>query len=106
MTPATISLVALFCIFGSALVGMFLKDRLPEHHLSEESKHIIKAARGVVIGLAALTLGLLIATAKSSFDSKQTELKESAAKMIALNRLLLKEGAASEKARRRSVRSP
>lgn len=99
MTPATISLVALFCIFGSALVGMFLKDRLPEHHLSEESKHIIKAARGVVIGLAALTLGLLIATAKSSFDSKQTELKESAAKMIALNRLLLKEGAASEKAR-------
>jgi hypothetical protein len=99
MTPATISLTAFFCIFGAAIVGMVLKDRLPEHHLNEESKHIIKAARGVVIGLAALTLGLLIATAKSSFDGKQTELKESAAKMIALNRLLLKDGPQSEKAR-------
>ena len=99
MTPANISLVALFCIFGSALVGMILKDRLPDHHLNDESKHIIKAARSVVIGLAALTLGLLIATAKSSFDSKQTELKESAAKMIALNRLLLKEGPQTEKTR-------
>lgn len=99
MKPTTISLIALFCIFGSAIAGMLLKERLPEHHLSDESRNIIKAARGVVISLAALTLGLLIATAKSSFDAKQVELKESAAKMIALDRLLLKDGAQSEKAR-------
>lgn len=99
MSSALISLVAFVCIFGSALAGIFLKDFLPEHLLSEDSKKIIESSRSVVVGLAALTLGLLIATAKTSFDTKETELKESTAKMIALNRLLLKEGNLSEKAR-------
>lgn len=99
MYPVEICAIAFLCIFGSAIVGILVKDRLPEHHLSDESRTIIKAARSVVVGLAALTLGLLIATAKQSFDGKQSELKESTARMIVLNRLLLKDGSASEKAR-------
>jgi len=83
----------------SAVAGIFIQNTLPEHHLSEESKNIIKAARGVVVGLAALTLGLLIATAKGSFDTKGTELKASAAKTIVLNRLLLNFGDKSKEAR-------
>lgn len=99
MSPSEISFIAFLCIFGSAILGIAVSSRLPEHLLSDDSKTIIKAARSVVVGLAALTLGLLIATAKSSFDAKETELKESAAKMIALDHLLAKDGAASEKAR-------
>ncbi len=99
MNSSTICLIALICIFGSTIAGMIVKDRLPEHLLSEESQTIIKAARGVVVGLAALTLGLLIATAKTSFDAKETELKEGAAKMIALNRLLVRYGPPAERAR-------
>ena len=99
MTPSVISLIALFLIFMSAVAGIFIQNTLPEHHLSEESKNIIKAARGVVVGLAALTLGLLIATAKGSFDTKGTELKASAAKTIVLNRLLLNFGDKSKEAR-------
>lgn len=99
MTPSIISLIALFLIFMSAVAGIFIQNTLPEHHLSEESKNIIKAARGVVVGLAALTLGLLIATAKGSFDTKGTELKASAAKTIVLNRLLLNFGDKSKDAR-------
>jgi hypothetical protein len=99
MSPSEISFIALLCIFGSAILGIAVSSRLPEHLLSDDSKTIIKAARGVVVGLAALTLGLLIATAKGSFDAKETELKESAAKMIALDHLLAKDGEASAKAR-------
>ncbi len=99
MTPSIVSLIALFLIFMSAVAGIFIQNTLPEHHLSEESKNIIKAARGVVVGLAALTLGLLIATAKGSFDTKGTELKASAAKTIVLNRLLLNFGDKSKEAR-------
>lgn len=99
MSPSEISFIALLCIFAAAILGIAVRSRLPEHLLSDDSKTIIKAARSVVVGLAALTLGLLIATAKSSFDAKETELKESAAKMIALDHLLAKDGAASEKAR-------
>lgn len=99
MTPSVISLIVLFLIFMSALAGIFIQSNLPEHHLSEDSKNIIKAARSVVIGLSALTLGLLIATAKDSFDTKGTELKTSAAKIITLNRLLLNFGDKSASAR-------
>ncbi|MEK4032447.1 hypothetical protein WOC76_04135 [Methylocystis sp. IM3] len=98
MSPLSISLVAFLCIFGAAIAGIFLKEHLPDHFLSEESRTIIKAARGVVVGLAALTLGLLIATAKGSFDLKETELKDAAAKMIALSHLLHKYGNQAEKA--------
>ena len=99
MTPSIISLITLFLIFMSAVAGIFIQNTLPEHHLSEDSKNIIKAARGVVVGLAALTLGLLIATAKGSFDTKGTELKASAAETIVLNRLLLNFGDKSKEAR-------
>lgn len=99
MSPSGVSFIAFLCIFGSAILGIAVSSRLPEHLLSEDSKTIIKAARGVVVGLAALTLGMLIATAKGSFDAKETELKEGAAKMIALDHLLAKQGASSQKAR-------
>ena len=99
MAPSIISLIALFLIFLSAISGMFIQNIVPEHHLSEDSKNIVKAARGVVVGLAALTLGLLIATAKGSFDTKGSELKTSAAKTIVLNRILLNFGDKSKPAR-------
>lgn len=98
MSPLSISLVAFVFIFGSAMAGIYLKEHLPGHLLSEESRAIIKAARNVVVGLAALTLGLLIATAKGSFDLKETELKDAAAKMIALSHLLHKYGNQADKA--------
>ncbi len=98
MSPLIVSLVAFSFIFGAAMSGILLREYLPEHFLSEDSRTIIKAARSVVVGLAALTLGLLIATAKGSFDLKETELKDGAAKMIALNHLLLKYGNQAAKA--------
>jgi hypothetical protein len=38
MSSVQISLVAFACIFGGALLGMFLRNIFPEHHLSDESK--------------------------------------------------------------------
>jgi len=99
MTPAIISLTALALVFLSAIAGLCLRHYLPAHHLSEETKTIVKAARSVVVGLAALTLGLLIATAKGSFDTKEAELKSGSSKMIVLNRLLLNFGDQSRPAR-------
>lgn len=99
MTPPVISLIALFFIYMSSLFGIFVRSLLPQHHLSEDSRTIIKAARSVVVGLAALTLGLLIATAKGSFDVKEAELKSGTSRMIVLNRLLLNYGDRSKAAR-------
>ena len=49
---------------------------LPEHHLSAESKDVVKLAMGLIATMPALVLGLLIASAKSSFDAQSSELKQ------------------------------
>jgi hypothetical protein len=71
----------------------------PKHHLSEESKDIIKIATGLIATLVALVLGLLVASAKSSFDTKSDELKDGAARIILLDRTLKRFGPPAEEAR-------
>ncbi|HEX4069627.1 MAG TPA: hypothetical protein VHX68_00595, partial [Planctomycetaceae bacterium] len=60
------------CTFVGALAGMGLRAVLPEHHVSPESKDVVKLGMGLIATLAALVLGLLIASAKSSFDAQRT----------------------------------
>ncbi len=75
-------------MWGGALVGSLLRRVLPKHHLSEESKYIVGLGTGLLATLAALVLGLLIASAKTSFDQKTGEIKQGAAKIILLDRNL------------------
>ena len=49
------------CLCGGALLGMFLRAVLPEHHLSADSKDLMKLGMGLVATMSALVLGLLIA---------------------------------------------
>jgi hypothetical protein len=58
------------CVFGGALLGIFLHSSLPEHHLGSDSKDIVKLGMGLVATMAALVLGLLVASAKGSYDGK------------------------------------
>ena len=58
------------CVFAGALFGMFLSSVLPKEHLSENAKDVIKVTMAMLATLAALVLGLLTASAKSSLDDK------------------------------------
>ena len=76
------------CIFGGALLGMWLRGVLPEHHLADANKDLIKLSAGLIGTMAALLLGLLVASAKGSYDSRRDELTQLAANEILLDRLL------------------
>ena len=88
MSELAIALIVFSCIFGSALLGLFLRGMLPEHHLSSESKDVVKLAMGLIATMAALVLGLITASAKSSFDAQKSEMVHSAADIIRLDRVL------------------
>src|SRR5262245_39550875 len=98
MSSLAISVVVFACVFGSALLGMLLRALLPPHHLSSESKDVVKLGVGLVATLAALVLGLLIASAKGSFDEQSRELTQLAADVVLLDRLLAHYGSESEPA--------
>jgi Protein of unknown function (DUF4239) len=94
-----ISLVVFVVVLGGAVLGALLRSAVPKHHLSDESKDAIKVGIGLIATLAALVLGLLVASAKSSYDTKSEEIKESAAKIIVLDRSLRQYGPETKPAR-------
>jgi len=87
------------CTFGGALVGMMLRAVLPEHHVSPDSKDVVKLGMGLIATLAALVLGLLIASAKSSFDGQRTGFQQLAANLVLLDHALARYGPETKGAR-------
>ena len=99
VSPLAISLIAFGFISSGMLFGMFLRRMLPEHHLSDDSKDVVKLGTGMIATLSALVLGLLIASAKDSFDAINTGLMESGAKVIQLDRVMAHYGPETMEAR-------
>src|SRR5258707_10675828 len=70
MNDLLISLLVFAVIFGGALLGAVVRPWLSEVHLQPDSRDVVKMATGLIGTLAALVLGLLIASAKGSFDQR------------------------------------
>jgi hypothetical protein len=81
------------------LLGSFMQRMLPEGHLSSDSKEVVKLSMGVVATLAALVLGLLVASAKSTYDARESEINQITANVILLDTLLAKYGEEAQAAR-------
>jgi hypothetical protein len=75
-------------MLSGVLLGLLLHNLLPAQHLRDESKDAIKLGAGMIATVSALVLGLLVASAKSSFDSTEDAITQRAAKLIFLDRLL------------------
>jgi hypothetical protein len=89
MSPLVLSCI----IFALALAGILLLRRLvPDHHLSKESQDVVRLGVGLIATIAALVLGLLIAAAKSSFDTQSSQIKQFTADLILLDDLLAQYG--------------
>jgi len=58
MRGGAISLITLLCLAAGFLLGMWLQQRLPDHHLSKESQDTVKLGSGMVATMSALILGL------------------------------------------------
>jgi hypothetical protein len=56
--------------------------------LSTESKDAVKVAMGLVATMSALVMGLLVSSAKGSYDIQRTEVIQMAAKVAFLDRVL------------------
>ncbi|MGH7802369.1 MAG: DUF4239 domain-containing protein [Thermodesulfobacteriota bacterium] len=99
MISIAIALIVFGCLFGGVLLGMLLRATLPEHHLSTDSKDVIKLGMGVIGTLAALVLALLIAAAQGSFREQRRNIMELSANIIYLDRVLARYGPETKEAR-------
>lgn len=88
MTSLTITAIIFGCTFGGTLIGMLLRPRLPDHHLDTDTRETMKLATGIVGTMTAVLLGLLVASAKNSFDVQRNGVAQLAANTIVLDRTL------------------
>jgi len=99
MSAMVIAWIVFGCVFGGVLLGMFLRDVLPDHHLSADSRDVVKLGMGLIATMAALVLGLLIASAKGSYDTQRNELVRLSANVVLLDRVLAHYGSEAKEAR-------
>jgi hypothetical protein len=99
MSSIAISSITFGFVLGGVLLGGALRAALPEHHLDSDSKDTVKVGMGLVATMAALVLGLLIASAKSSYDTQNSELTDMSSKVVLLDRVLAHYGPESKEAR-------
>jgi hypothetical protein len=92
-------LIAFGCVFGGALLGVFLRGMLPEHHLNADSKDVVKLGMGLIATMSALILALLIALAKGSYDTQRHEVTQMSADIVQLDRVLVHYGQQAKPAR-------
>ena len=87
-----VGLIVFAFTLGGALIGNGLRAGLPEHHLDYESRDTVNLGIGLVATMTALVLGLVTASAKSSFDAMDTAVKHTAMDVLTLDRLLARYG--------------
>lgn len=92
MTSTLSAAVVLACTFAGALFGIFIRGRLPENDLDNDSKDTVKLIMGLIATLTALVLGLLISSAHSAYDTQTGEVQRLGVHLIQINRILAEFG--------------
>jgi hypothetical protein len=100
MQPLVESLLALALMLAGAGAGTALRRALPDHHLDENAKDIVRLGAALVATITALVLGLLINSAYGSFEAQRTEVRQIAADVILLDTVLDNYGAPALATRR------
>jgi hypothetical protein len=99
MSPVTSFVASFIAILIGAAVGVILKRSLQAGLLDTGSKESIRLATGFLATLAALVIGLMIASAKNSFDSQNSNVRQLGTNAVLLDQMLTKYGPEAKTAR-------
>ena len=105
MSSLTLGLITAGCTFGGTLLGVWLQKLLPRHHLDKDSHEIVKLGAGMLATVTALVLGLLVSSAKGTFDTINDGIKQMSARIILLDRILAQYGPDAQAVREHLKRS-
>src|SRR5215813_4681658 len=99
LSSLAVACIVFGCVFTGALLGMFFRTLVPEKHLSSDTQDVVKLGIALIATMAALVLGLLVASAKSTYDTRRTQLLQVSADIILLDRVLANYGPETQDAR-------
>ncbi len=92
MSAIHLSAIIFILIIGGIFLGVLLRTVLPETHLSKDAQDVVRLGTGLVATMAALVLGLLIASAKTTYDTQSSQVRQITANLILVDTLLAQYG--------------
>jgi len=99
MNSAAIAASVFASLVGAVCLGKLIRRRLSEYHLDADTKEVVKLAMGLVATMAALLLGLLVSSAKGSYDATRDAVAQMAGKAALLDRSFTMYGPEATEAR-------
>jgi hypothetical protein len=88
LSPTAVSLLVCSLLVAGALCGALLRRLLPENHLDQHAKDIVRLGAALIATIVGLVLSLLINSAKTNFDVQRDETRRLAASIILLDNML------------------
>ena len=85
MSPLALSAIIFVLLLAGILIGVVLRKALPKAHLSKDTQDVVRLGAGLIATIGGLLLGLLIASARSSYDTESTQVKQIRADLILLD---------------------
>jgi len=101
MSALAAASVAFALIFGSTLFGMFIRTRVPDTHLSGDSKDVIRLATALIATMSAVVLALLFASTRNSYEQTSATVSRLVIDIIELDHTLEEYGPAARPLRQR-----
>jgi Protein of unknown function (DUF4239) len=101
MASLVTALITLASICAGTVLGSLVRSRLPDHHLRDDSRDVVKTASGMIATLVALVIGLLVSSSKSTYDQASAGVTQIGAKAILLDRVLERYGPETKAIRKR-----
>jgi len=92
LNPMTVGIFIFATVLAGAVVGWAMRQRLPAHNLTDETRSVVSVSMAMVATISALVLGLLISNANSSFIALGGEVTTLSAQILRLDRILHRYG--------------
>jgi hypothetical protein len=99
MSSSAVSGIVFVALLCGALLGALVRNAVHSSKLDEGSLEIIRLGTGLLGTLAALVLGLLIASAKGSYDTQLGQVRKLTGDVVLLDVLLAQYGPDAHEAR-------
>src|SRR5215475_865992 len=99
LNPLIAGILIFVLVLGGAFVGWAMRQYLPDHNLTDETKSVVSVSMAMVGTISALVLGLLISNANSSFNALGGEVTTLSAQILRLDRILHRYGPDADPAR-------
>jgi hypothetical protein len=94
-----IAVVALILFVVASLLGIVVRRRLPERHTNRETIELLQVTVTMLVTFAAIVLGLLITSAKASFDNADAQFRNYSIALVQFDTALRDYGAGADAAR-------